>query len=238
MQQNNNNAEHTNITQLSKLDYDGYSYNTIQIGNQIWTTENLKATHYNDATDIPYLKYGSDWEIAKDSAMTHYGVNSGGGYMSVADANKYDKIFGGLYNFIAVSKPNFAPNEWRVPTEEDFNTLITFLGGAEPAAMQLKLDELEGGYQGVADGRWNRRYNESMGNNKSGFSAIPGGYRQKTCIFSGVGAEAYFWSTNIDKTNSHNALCLYLNDAESKARIISIPKFSGCSIRLVKDIEK
>ena len=36
-------------------DIDGNCYETIQIGDQLWMTENLKVTHYNNGDEISYL---------------------------------------------------------------------------------------------------------------------------------------------------------------------------------------
>ncbi|HJL62556.1 MAG TPA: hypothetical protein QF517_11415, partial [Pseudomonadales bacterium] len=36
------------------VDIDGNCYATIQIGDQIWMTENLKVTHYQNGDEMPY----------------------------------------------------------------------------------------------------------------------------------------------------------------------------------------
>ncbi len=42
-------------------DIDGNVYNTVKIGNQLWTSENLRVIHYNDGTDIPYTTSNVIW---------------------------------------------------------------------------------------------------------------------------------------------------------------------------------
>ena len=50
------------------VDYDGNTYTCVKIGNQVWTKQNLKVSHYNDGTPIIYDE--GDWT---DTATTHIG---------------------------------------------------------------------------------------------------------------------------------------------------------------------
>ena len=76
------------------FDFDGNSYNTVLIGTQCWTKENLKVTVYNDGTSIPDST-NSTWGTAAIGARTEY-VNAGVGYVGT---------FGYLYNWYAASDP-------------------------------------------------------------------------------------------------------------------------------------
>ena len=48
------------VTPDDCVDYDGNSYETMQIGSQLWMSENLKTTHYNNGDEIPYPS-NADW---------------------------------------------------------------------------------------------------------------------------------------------------------------------------------
>ena len=54
------------------LDIDGNQYDTIQIGTQIWTIQNLKTTHYNDGESIPNVENYIAWNNLTTGACCAY----------------------------------------------------------------------------------------------------------------------------------------------------------------------
>jgi len=155
-------------------DIDGNVYKTIQIGNQWWMAENLKVTHYRNGDPIPHVKDADMWRTTKDGA-----------YCSYDNDARHSSAFGKLYNWYSVvDRRNIAPDGWHVPTEDEWQTLIDFLGGEDVACGKLK----EAGYS-----HWKRPNSEAT--NSSGFTALPGGYRYTAGGFKEMGNGAYFWSS-------------------------------------------
>lgn len=241
---NSNNNNTNPPPTIGKLVYDGYAYDTINIGTQTWTVANARVTHYGGVatSPIPYLQTGDLWNKNTQAnpilgARTYWGTGGGGAAVSTADSSKFNPIFGALYNFAAASDVRIAPPGWRVPSKADFEKLINYVASIsgnnlDMVAYHLKLDKGQGS-QGVDDGRWNWYNNVKEGDNTTGFSAIPGGEINESGTYVGVGSTAIFRSTTVDGVN--NAYCLFLEDKTSKATIKSLPNKSGYSIRFVKD---
>ena len=53
-------------------DNDGNVYETVQIGDQIWTTSNLNVSSYSDGTTLPYISNKLDWINSSTGAYTYY----------------------------------------------------------------------------------------------------------------------------------------------------------------------
>ncbi len=131
-------------------------------------------------------------------------------------------MYGVLYNWYTVNTKKLCPTGWNVPTDAEYNTLITYLGGESVSGGKLK----ETGTK-----NW---YTPNTGaTNLSGFLALPGGTRYPDGEFIDLGARANFWSvTGLTVVNAY-ALCLSYNN--SNAAITSNNnKSSGFSVRCEK----
>jgi uncharacterized protein (TIGR02145 family) len=162
--------------------------------------ENLKTTKLNTGEDIPILSENYLWYYAETEAMCYYDNNT-------TNSVKY----GALYNGLAATNDNLCPTGWHVPSNSEWNMLADFLGGANVAGYKMKT-----AYD----------WYEGAGDNESGFSALPAGYRE--LYFNGLGYMTSFWSSTdgIYKTLSYysNELRTYNNDQNT-----------GYSIRCVKN---
>ena len=136
----------------STVTFDGHDYSTVEIGDQCWFAENLRSTQYADGSTILEVTDGTTWAATSDGARAAYGN----------DANNLS-TYGYLYNWHAVNNAaGLCPTDWHVPTDDEWTTLTTHLGGESGAGEFMKSSD-----------DWN-------GTNTSGFSALPGGYRSSS----------------------------------------------------------
>ncbi|MDP4700939.1 MAG: fibrobacter succinogenes major paralogous domain-containing protein [Saprospiraceae bacterium] len=217
-------------------DYEGNAYNTVLIGTQCWTESNLKVTKYNDGTLIPDLTASTSNPWAPTSgARTGYDV-------SVVTLSDYVGTFGYLYNWYAVNDSRkLCPNGWHVPTDSDFNKLVKSIhSGADTSSTNTSLilsisagtvlkSDVTNSSVGSGLG-WDPGTN---GTNTSGFSALPGGYRQPIGIFSDIRVFAFFWLAT--EVNPSLARVRSVNNANGFVIRDSSPKTVGCSVRCLKD---
>ena len=114
------------------------------------------------------------------------------------------------------------PWGWRLPTQTDYQTLSTYLGGDAISGGKMKIIGLD---------YWNTPNTDA--NNLSGFSAIGSGYRDaNTGNFLSNKNGTWFW-TQINVSPLHsNWVLLYFNSANMKIDM----NFNtyGASLRLIK----
>jgi len=161
-------------------DINGNSYKTIIIGPQTWMAENLRATRYNDGTDIPKVTDLAKWVNLTTPGYCWY-LNEESGYKN---------IYGGLYNWHAVNTGKLCPAGWHVPADEEWEALVSYLGGEDVAGGKLK----ESG-----NSHWIPTNAGITATNASGFTALPGGthWGVKTdplSYYSQLGYLGEYWS--------------------------------------------
>jgi len=214
-------------------DIDGNTYNTVLIGTQCWTKENLKVTRYNDNTSIPLDATGGStggpvgefWSTRMTGAYTIYANEASSG----SNASNY----GFLYNWYAAAgiitaggspTKNICPDGWHIPTDAEWTTLTNYLGGESIAGGKMKT---------VGTAYWNTP--NTAATNESDFSGLPGGKRSALGgDYSDVRNYASFWSsTHIDLNNAWDrGLFISLN---SILRGNNTLKACGSSVRCLGD---
>jgi uncharacterized protein (TIGR02145 family) len=70
-------------------DIDGNTYNTVQIGTQCWTKENLRVSRYQNGDIIPVKSDNSSWSWSSETTGIRCWYDN--------DSTTYDKSFGNLF---------------------------------------------------------------------------------------------------------------------------------------------
>ena len=212
------------------IDVENNRYDVIKTGDLYWTVENLKTTKYNDGTDIKLIADNEEWDDAGKNnipANCYYDND-------IDNKNKY----GALYNFHAVGTGLLAPEGWRVPTDDDWTRLEKYLinngynwdasksGNKIAKSMAANTDWKIVNYNGTIG-------NDLTKNNKSGFSALPGGYSSCNGFYN-ICYYGHWWSaTEYSASIAYNRYLGY--NGKYLGRSISV-KGLGFSVRLVRDV--
>jgi len=188
---------------------DGKTYKTVKIGTQTWMAENLSVSTYRNGDTIPHVEDPKTWSSLTTGAWCYYE-----GKMETGA--KYGK----LYNWYAINDPRgLAPEGWHIPTDAEWATLTSFLGGKIESSAKIKSTR-----------GWSQAGN---GSNESGFNAVPGGTRGINEAFSFVGDYGYWWTaTPFDGYSAWNRFLAYNNNYIGRS---TGWKQFGNSVRCVKD---
>ena len=195
------------------MDFDENVYKTIKIGNQWWMAKNLKVKHYNNGDKIRNVTNATDW------------INlSSGAYCSYNNDDNNIAIYGILYNWFAVGDSrNVAPEGWHVPSYEEWETLIEFLGGGAIAGGKMKE---------TGTTHWISPNNGAT--NESGFTALPGGFLDYEGNFRSISIFGVWWSST--GYSATNAWYCYINNSGTDVQFREdYEKIVGFSIRCIKN---
>jgi uncharacterized protein (TIGR02145 family) len=200
-------------------DYNGNSYQTIQIGEQVWMQENLKATYYANGDPLQYIEIGWDTLGVSDRA---YCWNDGNG-----------DTYGALYTWAAATNDTSSnlipsgvqgvcPNGWHIPSDEEWKQLEAFLG------MSLSdLDKIS--WRGTDQGT------QLKTGGASEFEALLGGFRYSSGSAFTPGNYGAFWSSTEYELSTHSAYYRMLDISSLVSRNHDYTKQYGLSVRCIHD---
>ncbi len=186
---------------------DNKTYSTVQIGSQCWFSQNL-----NTGTLVSLA--GNQ---ANNGIIEKY---------CNGDSETNCNTYGGLYQWDEVMQytttqgtQGICPAGWHIPTQGEYTSLVTFLGGTGIAGGKMK-------ETGTA--HW---LSPNTGaTNSSGFTGLPGGFRfhvDGTSIQ--LGQYGYFWSSTQNDGTHKWYRQLYNSDANAAEN--NTWKYNGFSVR-------
>lgn len=203
----------------NKVVIGGRKYRTVKIGNQIWMAENLDYKFDVNGSQIPIGQSGNPTTPAAwyyDNNETSYGID--GTYKC-----------GLLYNWYAAkyledNKATLLPSGWHVPTSNEFDTLVTNVGGTSTVGTKLKA--LNNSVTSDWPSNWN-------GTDDYGFSSLPAGSHGSGSFYN-INTHSVLW-TATDSSSSSAYAYFTTTDALMHTYHVDDNKPDAFSLRLVKD---
>ena len=199
---------------------DGQIYKTVKIGNQVWMAENL---NYADSVTTPSL-VGKNWCYGNkvencDVAGRLYTWTAAIDSVALYDGGNGVVCGYGMACTLPATVQGICPNGWHLPTETEWKTLFTEVGGKSTAGKILR-----------SQTGW---YESGNGTDAYGFSALPAGHGNYDNGFFGGGKETYFWSAT--EHGSYSVECINLDYYGEYAFLNDYYKYNGYSVRCLKD---
>lgn len=217
-------SEYISISGCGKetsLTYYGRVYDLEEIGGQCWFADNLATDHYSNGDPIPTGLDNSSWSATSSGAYAYYDNDPSN-----------DATYGKLYNwYTTIDSRGLCPVGWHVPSDCEWMYLEGSLG------MSVENQQLSGGRgtsQGGALKATNSWTSPNTGaTNSTGFTALPGGYRNYPGAYLGVGIYGYWWSRTQSDSYFAWSRVLYYNRANASR--INYNKRLGFSVRCIRD---
>ena len=201
------------------LEYQGYDYDTVQIGEQCWFAENLRAENYLNGDPIPDNLTNSEWVSTSQGARGIY-VDSESGIVSHT------------YNGYAVQdERGVCPESWHVPSDLEWMELELYIGLDEPEGEVLGLRGNHGALLKSSPSdvpSWD-------GTNELSFKGLPSWGRGGGNGTFGGGTKFKGWSSTV--APSGDIWLRNLLDSNSGVERDNDNPHNGCNVRCIKNAE-
>lgn len=209
-------------------DVENNVYNTVKIGYQVWMAENLKTTKYRNG-DLIGTTTPATLDISGESTPKYQWAYAGN-ESNVA-------TYGRLYTWYAVTDSrNVCPTGWHIPSNDEWTTLTNYLtnngygyeGSGNDIAKSMASTSGWATYETLGTVG-----NDQASNNSSGFTALPGGYRNNNGPFNYIASWGCWWSSSENMPTSANGR--RLSYIYSGVTILVFNKGYGFSVRCIRD---
>jgi uncharacterized protein (TIGR02145 family) len=202
------------------IEHEGYSYSTVQIGEQCWFSENCRY--------LPEVFYPAGG--GSETYPIYFVYDYLGTDVIEAKATENYETYGVLYNWPAVMTEEICPSGWHIPSDGEWQTMEMYLGMSESLAAS------EGWREGPFGDYLKSPYgwqNNGNGSNSSGFGGLPGGvYKPYEAAFYNLIIYGYWWSSSEDFSNSWRRILVWGDGSIVRE---GISRSHGLSARCIKD---
>jgi uncharacterized protein (TIGR02145 family) len=186
----------------------------VEIGTQVWMSKNLKTRRFLNGDKIRTTNPAT-LDITDEVMPKHQWAYD-------ADEINVD-TYGRLYTWYAITDPRgLCPRGWHIPTDEDWDILITYLNG--------KLNK-GGSLKETGTTHWSTT--NPGATNETYFTALPGGYRLYYGMFSDIGFSGFWWSSS--ESSEFTAWGRGMMNYNNQVPRLEFEKQNGLSVRCIKD---
>jgi uncharacterized protein (TIGR02145 family) len=217
------------------VDIDKNIYYSVTIGDQVWMSDNLKATRYPDGSLIPHVEDQQAWFnfVMYSQAYCWY-----------ENYGAIGATYGALYTWPAAMhiiseddiKPGnvqgVCPDGWHLPSDSEWKQLEMYLG-------MSFVESDEEGWRGTDEGgkmkhqgtvHWQAP--NTGATNESNLTALPSGWRDGAGYFNNLGTATRFWSSS---KRGDYAWIRELDNNSSQIFRTTKGLYEGISVRCIKD---
>jgi len=185
-----------------------------------------------DGQHYPIVQIGDQWWMVKNLA-----ISAGNGSWVYNNSASNLEIYGRLYNWEAAK--SHCPTGWYLPSDADWTKLENYLVSdgynydgstiGNKVAKSLAARTIWNSSPSVgAIG------NDLTANNKSGFAALPGGYRTNTAVFGGIGDHGAWWSSTLESDTRAWGRYLHYSEEFLNRLSLSINNGNGFGVRCLR----
>lgn len=203
-------------------DHEGNVYNTVKIGTQCWTKENMRATtspstgtYLIPPAGTTHTCSGKQARWYNDDSTTYAPRNYGLLYNWNAAVDTFDVEYGeismngnnGFGIFINGNRRGICPEGWHVPSSVEWDQLREYLNNYAEYRSGNIYGYIAKSLASTID--WNACStpytigNDLAANNAAGFNALPAGQYNNDDYYHTIGTHAWFWSTSYSANGAH-----------------------------------